>query len=170
MDMRWKLPAAAWLPVLLLATAGRADESDPERFERMTIKGQTFRLEIAATEETRTRGLMWRETLASDEGMLFVFPREEKMTFWMANTLIPLDIVFMDATGRITAMHTMLPEKSQGALEPDHRYQARLTRYSSREPAQFAIEFPAGTIEWLQLRTGDILPLKTKRLSRITEN
>jgi hypothetical protein len=51
--------------------------------------------EVAATRESRTRGLMWRRALAEGTGMLFIFPEEEWLTFWMKNTLIPLDMIFL---------------------------------------------------------------------------
>lgn len=52
-------------------------------------------VELAATGATRTRGLMWREQLAAGTGMFFLFPRSEQLSFWMKNTLIPLDIIFI---------------------------------------------------------------------------
>jgi uncharacterized membrane protein (UPF0127 family) len=53
--------------------------------------------EVAATREARTRGLMWRTALPEGSGMLFIFPQEEELNFWMKNTLIPLDMIFIRA-------------------------------------------------------------------------
>jgi uncharacterized membrane protein (UPF0127 family) len=92
-------------------------------------------VEVAATPETRTRGLMWRKELAAGHGMLFIFPEEEVQSFWMRNTLIPLDMIFIDSTGRIV-----------GIIE---RAQPRtLTARSVGVPGRYVLEVPGG---WSQL-------------------
>lgn len=88
-------------------------------------------VEVAATPEARTRGLMWRTELAAGKGMLFLFPEEEVQSFWMRNTLIPLDMIFI-TTGM----------KVAGIVE---RAEPRtLTARTVGVPSQFVLEVPGG--------------------------
>jgi uncharacterized membrane protein (UPF0127 family) len=118
-----------------------------------------FRLELAVTSEQRERGLMNRDDIASEGGMLFVFPKAEVRSFWMAHTLIDLDIIFLDAQGRITAVHEMSTEPAQAAFESDEAYHARLPLYSSKTAAQFVIELRAGAVDRTALKVGDPVPI-----------
>ncbi|MDO5605178.1 MAG: DUF192 domain-containing protein [Paracoccus sp. (in: a-proteobacteria)] len=67
--------------------------------------GATFQVEIADTPEARARGLMLREALRPESGMLFIYEQPQPASFWMKNTLIALDIIFMDETGTIRHIH-----------------------------------------------------------------
>lgn len=75
----------------------------------MQLGNKTFTLEVADQTDTRTYGLMRRDSMPSDHGMLFVFKNEEKLSFWMKDTRIPLDIVYVDAQGLVVSVKQMKP-------------------------------------------------------------
>ncbi|MCY3671720.1 MAG: DUF192 domain-containing protein [Alphaproteobacteria bacterium] len=103
-----------------------------------------FHVELAETPEQRARGLMFRRTLAPDAGMLFLFPERERPTMWMANTWLPLDMLFIAADGRI--VH----------LFPNAVPRSRLT-ISSPHPARMVLELGGGTARRLGIAPGDRL-------------
>lgn len=71
--------------------------------------GSAVNLEIAASPETRGQGLMFRESILPGRGMLFIFPEPAANGFWMKNTLIPLDMIWIDAAGTVVALHQNVP-------------------------------------------------------------
>lgn len=103
---------------------------------RVTLTGKgntklTVDAEIAVTRDQRTRGLMWRYALPEGAGMLFIFPREQPLSFWMRNTLIPLDMIFIDANRKIVSI--------QENAEP-----RTLSARPSTGPATYVLEVPGG--------------------------
>ena len=123
------------------------DVDYPASVRRMSLKGHVFVLEIAATPTERARGLMRRESLAENAGMLFVFSAESPLNFWMKNTLIPLDILYMDSAGVVVDIQTMIPQPGV----PD----SQLRNYPSAAPAQYALEINADLAESLGFAVGD---------------
>ncbi len=112
----------------------------------MVIRGERISVEIADTAAERRAGLMFREELGEDQGMLFVFPGEQILSFWMKNTQIPLSIAYLDADGVILGIHDMEPFSTESI--------------SSRVPALYALEVNQGTFERLGAVPGDrvVLP------------
>lgn len=103
--------------------------------------------ELALTDETRARGLMHRQHLAPDAGMLFYYPNTHYRSFWMFNTLIPLDIAYLSDEGEITQIITMEP-----CL---HDNPGRCQSYPSDRRARAALELNAGAFEQLGVSVGD---------------
>lgn len=77
--------------------------------EKIQIGNQVFTVEIAKTDDELHRGLMFRDTLQPDSGMLFVFEKEDYENFWMKNTRIPLDIVWISSDKTVVDVQTMQP-------------------------------------------------------------
>lgn len=89
----------------------------------LRIGSHTFQVEIAATPQQRSRGLMGRTQLAADGGMLFVFEQPGRHCFWMRDTPLPLSIAFINAAGRIAGLADMQPRSdSQHCPDSDVRY------------------------------------------------
>ena len=119
-----------------------------EKFE-FVLEGSensvTIKAEIARTNEERSRGLMHRKSLDDGEGMLFVFDRDEMLSFWMKNTLIPLSIAFIASDGRIVEIRDMEP----GNLDP----------VRSSRSVRYALEVPQGWFNRINMGVGDKLLL-----------
>lgn len=109
-----------------------------------------LRVMVANSLGEQQRGLMFRPSLKEGEGMLFVHDSPRILSFWMKNTLVPLDLLFFSPKGEVT-------EWIQG-LKPDPGIpEDELPSYTSREEAQFALEVASGTIAKWGIRKGDRL-------------
>jgi len=140
------------LLLLLVFTAGCQAESSSQASQTVQIDARRFVLEIADTPGARERGLSGRTEIPADGGMLFVFPDAAVRSFWMRGCLVDIDIIYLDAGGRIVAMHAM-------KKEPPETPESALVRYSSDWPAQYAIELRGGTLAQLNLRNGQKIDL-----------
>lgn len=159
--------AALLLAVCTLAGCG-------ERDVIVEIAGERFFMELALDEEARTQGMSYRDSFPDAEGydgggMLFVFPEPEVLQFWMYECLIDIDVIFLDAQGTVTAVHRMPAESPRREGESFAEYDRRLPRYSSRVPAQFAIELPAGSIDRLNVQVDQRIDLPLDRLKAMAE-
>jgi len=143
------------------APAAGPDSLDKLGTVDMTIKNARFRLWIADDFSEQQNGLMFvsAERMAAlpdgtRRGMLFVFDSEHPLSFWMHNTIIPLDIAYLDSSGKVVATHTM------AALDD------RPNQYPSGKPARFAIEVNAGTFADLGLKKDEVISLPDSILKR----
>ncbi len=123
------------------------------------ISGETFHLEIACDDASRALGFMHRTEIPSDGGMLFIFPDSIIRSFWMKNCLVPIDILFLDSRGTITATHEMPVERPRKENESEWAYDSTLSHYWSNTPARFAIELKTGSIARLGLRVNERISL-----------
>ena len=137
--------------LVLLAGLGPAgsDADDTVVFarDRLTIetsdgRSHRFEVELAVTPRQRARGLMFRREMAPHEGMLFVFEEEDHRSFWMKNTLLALDLIFIDRWGAIVGV-----ARDAVPLDP--------TPIPSGVPAAGVLEVLAGTVDRLSLAVGD---------------
>lgn len=114
-------------------------------------KVATVTLEVADTEEERRKGLMNRRSLEKDHGMLFVFPDKRVRTFWMKNTYVPLDMIFIAENSTIVDIQQADPEPNTPEEE--------LQRYTSSDPAKYVIEVNQGFSERKNIEIGDEVSL-----------
>ena len=139
--------------ICLTVPACRAEDQGAGQMEKITIlraDGQKVDLdvEIADTPELRTIGLMFRKSMPENAGMLFLFDREEPRAFWMKNTLIPLDMIFVRRDGSIVN----IAEKAIPHNE---------TPVPSTGPAIAVLEINGGRAAELGLKAGDIIHYKS---------
>lgn len=134
--------SVALLAMLLCAACASAEPM-------VELRGERFVVELALTREEQARGLMFRDSLPQDHGMLFVFPSEAPRSFWMRNTRIPLDILYFD---RELALVSMQQNARPCAVPP-------CPGYPSEGPAQYVLEINAGKAAELGVEKGDVLEL-----------
>jgi uncharacterized protein len=103
---------------------------------------QTFKIELALSDAQMEQGLMFRRSLPADAGMLFDFKRPTNVTMWMQNTLIPLDMLFLDASGRVIDIHERAVPMSTDTI-------------AAKAPARYVIELNGGTAARLGIKPGD---------------
>lgn len=112
------------------------------------IRGQRFPVEVADNFEERQRGLMFRDELAKDTGMLFIHAAEEPQAYWMKNTHIPLDILYFSKDLKLVSAQERVPPCSAGDRCPP---------YPSEGPAMFVLELNAGSVELFKIQPGDVM-------------
>lgn len=132
----------------------------------IAIRQQMFTLELALDPASRHNGLGGREYIGRRKGMLLVLPRPKVVVAVMRESLVPIDVAFLDGEGQVLALHTMSPEPPRRRKESEAEYEARLPLYSSRFPVRFALEVAGGRLTELGIAPGHELHLDWKALAR----
>lgn len=137
-----------YLLLLMLSLAAGACAAFPAHrndLHNLTLHGHTFHVELATNNATRELGLMHRTSLDPDQGMLFAFPYEAEQSFWMKNTLIPLDMLFFDHNRKLVSVQLNVPPCK---VDP-------CPTYPSGKPVTYVLELAAGTVAQLGIEEGD---------------
>ncbi|MBR5346786.1 MAG: DUF192 domain-containing protein [Deltaproteobacteria bacterium] len=124
------------------------------------------RIELSVTAREHERGLMDRDALPPGGGMLFVYPRENFLYFWMKNCRMDIDVAFLDADGRVVGLQHMPRETPRRPGESLDDYERRLPIYTSERPARYALELAGGQLEVLNVRAGDRIDVRARELER----
>lgn len=109
----------------------------------MRIGGKLIEVELADTPELRKKGLQGRKSLPGDNGMLFVFPVSQQLSFWSKDTFIPLSVAFIDDEGKIVEIVSLQPESTQSVV--------------SSQPSRYALEMNSGWFKENGIGIGDRL-------------
>jgi len=143
--------SSVFFPVLITFLVVITSCSGLEKFEKQEIAIEggagkvTLKAEIARTQAQHQQGLMYRKELKDGEGMLFIFEKDDVLSFWMKNTLVPLSVAYIASDGRILEIYNMEP----GNLDP----------VNSSRSARYALEVPQGWFSRAGLAAGDKLDL-----------
>ncbi len=146
-----QIPFTKWLLLLGLVACSPAPRESafagPEVYFPITVGDTELELQLAIHPKEQARGLMFREALAPRHGMLFVFAEPKQRSFWMRNTLLPLDLAYFDAEGRLVESHRLYPHDEEPVL-------------SRSNEIKFALELEQGQMTALGIKTGDSLDRK----------
>ena len=116
-------------------------QADPLLTYPLKIRNHELRAEVANREDTRRQGLMFRDRLGENAGMIFLYPEAEVTAMWMKNTRIPLSVAFIDGSGRILNIEDMVPFSEDA--------------HGSRGPAAYALEMNRGWFSKRGIKAGD---------------
>jgi len=133
------------LCVLMLTTCVACASDGPS----VELAGKTFSVEIADTQEKQALGLMFRDSMPADQGMIFIFPNEAPRSFWMKNCRISLDIMYFDKDLKLVSI---------SADTPPCRV-SNCPSYPSKKPAMYVLELNAGLAKELGVSLGDQLTI-----------
>lgn len=116
--------------------------------KKISLSGKTINVELATTPNKIKRGYMFSKGPREDEGMLFIFPKSQKLSFWMKNVSVPLDILFFDSNKKLINTHQMAPQKDGEEIK----------NYDSETESKYALELKSGWIDkYLDFENSDLI-------------
>ena len=127
--------------LLLLLSAFLSSCQDSKEITVLRIGGERFRVEVVRTREDQIDGLMYRKHLGEREGMLFVYPVDRRLAFWMKNTEVPLSLAYIDRNGQIIQIEDMQPFDAKTIW--------------SKFSVRYALEVAQGAFEKIGVQVGD---------------
>lgn len=133
------------ISLLLALSLSAVAFGEKREYKILSLQGRKIKVEVSETPKARAQGLMHRKSLDKNTGMLFVFPRPQRLSFWMKNTHIPLSIAFFDQDQRMLEVMDM---KVESILRKDVR------NYVSSSPAQYALEMNQGWFKKNKIKKG----------------
>lgn len=140
-------PLARLIAIGLAAASLSACATTSDNGQWVELKGKRFSVEIADDDAERQRGLMFRDEMAADHGMIFVHDNEEMQAYWMKNTHIPLDIIYFDHARKLVSIAKAPPCSLGDSCPP----------FPSEGPALYVLELNGGTTDALGATVGDEL-------------
>ena len=148
--MKKKIIFIILLPIILTTIGLIILESRNKKEKEVCFKNNCFKVELAVTLVEQERGLMFRKNLKQDEGMLFVFKEEGEHPFWMKDTLIPLDIIWINQNKEVV----FISENTQPCSEN------QCASINPDKKAQYVLELKGGTSQNINLTVGDKIDIK----------
>lgn len=148
--------ALAWFMTIMLTMMSACDAQPKAIVSTQSGREITFHVEVADTPAKRAMGLQYRKELGEDRGMIFLFPAETPQTFWMKNTPIALDMIFIGQHGKIV-----------GIIEQTVPFS--LESRSVAAPSQFVLEVNGGLAKRYGIQTGDRVRFEGVRTESVTE-
>ena len=158
MDSSFRIGRSTYVHVIILfvlfptflGCSNHSPISNKKTYE-VKINEKTSHAEVAFTQKGRTIGLMFRDKLDNDHGMLFIYPQEKSLSFWMKNTKIPLSIAFINSEEIITQIDSMTPYS--------------LRSHTSKENVKYALEMEQGWFKKNGIRVGSKVSLSPEIMS-----
>ena len=121
------------------------------------FKEHCFQVEVAFKEDQQARGLQFRKSMAEDEGMIFIFNEERRYSFWMKDTFIPLDMIWLNYAQKVVSIEKNVPPCKEDPCKS----------YRPKKRAYYVLEINAGLSDQLSINVGDYADIRLKPMEQL---